>query len=188
AERTEDGARFVLDAGWQCRIFVLGDDLFRVLFVPPDGLREPRTWMVAPNGEELPREGRARLDVTAFARPAFELESAEERVLLTTAALSVAVRLNPFGIDWATARKARFASDRPTHAYAWSRRHGTLRHYMARQASDRYFGLGDKTGPLDQHGRRLRTLALDALGYDAETSDPLYKHWPYLIARDQDIP
>jgi alpha-glucosidase len=54
---------------------------------------------------------------------------------------------------------------------------------MARNVTDQYFGLGDKTGALDKHGRRLRTLALDALGYDAETSDPLYKHWPFLIAR-----
>ena len=43
---------------------------------------------------------------------------------------------------------------------------------------------GRQDRPLDKHGRRLRTLALDALGYNAETSDPLYKHWPYLIARD----
>src|SRR5437879_1399317 len=56
---------------------------------------------------------------------------------------------------------------------------------MARRPTDRYFGLGDKSGALDKHGRRLRTLALDALGYDAQTSDPLYKHWPYVIVRDR---
>ena len=55
---------------------------------------------------------------------------------------------------------------------------------MARAQTDRYFGLGDKTGAIDLHGRRLRTLALDALGYDAQTSDPLYKHWPFLLGRD----
>src|SRR5260370_21038600 len=55
---------------------------------------------------------------------------------------------------------------------------------MARTQSDRFFGLGDKTGPIDLHGRRLRTLAVDALGYDAEKSDPLYKHWPFMLGRD----
>jgi alpha-glucosidase len=51
---------------------------------------------------------------------------------------------------------------------------------------DQYFGLGDKTGPLDKHGRRLRTLQLDALGYNGETSDPLYKHWPFFLGRRRD--
>jgi len=58
-----------------------------------------------------------------------------------------------------------------------------VRHYLQRDRADRYYGLGDKTGPLDLHGRRLRTLALDALGYDPQQGDPLYKHWPFLLTR-----
>ena len=57
---------------------------------------------------------------------------------------------------------------------------------MVRDAQDQYFGMGDKTGPLDKHGRRLRTLQLDALGYNGETSDPLYKHWPMFLGRRRD--
>ncbi len=182
--RTAEGARFAFDNGWECRVFVLDNALVRVLFVPPQGLREPRTWMVAPNGADVPWEGRDRLDVTAFARPAFDLEAGEQEVVIQTAALRLAARLRPFGLEWATPGMPRFAADRPTQAYEWSPKSGALRHYMVRQSGDRYYGLGDKTGPLDKHGRRLRTLALDALGYNAETSDPLYKHWPYLIAHD----
>ena len=184
AERTAEGARFTFDNGWACRLFVLDDALFRVLFVRPEGLREPRTWMVAPEGVDVPWEGRDRLDVTAFARPAFDVEERDNRVVVKTAALEAHVRLRPFGIDWSTPGRPRFAADRPTFAYQWSAKTGVVRHDMARLSADRYFGLGDKTGPLDKHGRRLRTLALDALGYDAKTGDPLYKHWPYLIARD----
>jgi alpha-glucosidase len=55
---------------------------------------------------------------------------------------------------------------------------------MARETERQYFGLGDKTGPLNLQGRRLRTLQMDALGYNGETSDPLYKHWPFYIGRD----
>jgi len=184
AGRTADGARFAFDDGWECRIFVLAHDVIRVLFLPPGGLREPRTWMVSLNGADVPWEGRDRLDVAAFARPAFALEAGEREVAIQTGALRVAARLRPFGLEWATPGMPRFAADRPTHAYDWSPKSGALRHYMLRQLGDRYYGLGDKTGPLDKHGRRLRTLALDALGYNAKTSDPLYKHWPYLIARD----
>ena len=184
AGRTAEGARFTFENGWECRLFVLDDTLFRVLFVRPEGLREPRTWMVAPEGIDVPWEGRDRLDVTGFARPAFDVEARDGRVVVKTATLEAHVRLRPFGIDWSTPGGPRFAADRPTFAYQWSARTGVVRHDMARLSADRYFGLGDKTGPLDKHGRRLRTLALDALGYDAETGDPLYKHWPYLIARD----
>src|SRR5439155_699778 len=101
-----------------------------------------------------------------------------------TAKLSLAATLRPFGLRWSAGGNV-FAADRPTFSYQWSERSGIVRHYMARALTDRYFGLGDKTGPLDKHGRRLRTLAVDALGYDAETSDPLYKHWPFVIGRDE---
>jgi len=183
-ERAPDGARFAFDNGWQCRLYVLADDMVRVLLVPPDGLREPRTWMVAPDGIDVPWEGCDRLDVTAFPRPRFDLERGEEEIVVKTAHLNVVVRPNPFRLEWWMPGSRRFAADRGTHAYEWNRRTGSVRHYMERHGTDHYFGLGDKTGRLDKRGRRLRTLALDALGYDAETSDPLYKHWPYVIVRD----
>jgi len=34
---------------------------------------------------------------------------------------------------------------------------------------------------LDKQGSRIRLDPKDALGYDAETSDPLYKHHPFYI-------
>ena len=86
-ERTPEGARFAFDSGWECRICILADDLFRVLFVPPDGLRERRTWMVAPGGIDVPWEGRNRLDVSAFERPPFDLEAGEQATVLQTTAL-----------------------------------------------------------------------------------------------------
>jgi len=183
--RTADGAVFDLDAGWQCRVFVLADDLMRVLLVRDGVLKEPRTWMIAPNGSDTPWEGCDRLDVSRFPRPGFALREDEGDVAIATDALTLRVRLRPLGLTWSLG-DATFAADRPTQPYTWSERSGAVRHAMLRHPGDQYFGLGDKTGPLDKHGRRFRTVALDALGYDGETSDPLYKHWPFLIARDRD--
>ena len=184
ATRTENGAQFALDSGWRCRVYVLGEDLMRVLFTAPDGLREPRTWAIAPHGAEVPWSGRDRLDVSGFDCPDFEFNDARDGVTLATRALKVHVRSRPFALAWSLADGTPFASDRVTYPYEWRQAGRLLRHAMTRDRGDRYFGLGDKTGPIDKHGRRLRTLALDALGYDAETSDPLYKHWPYLIVRE----
>ncbi len=183
AGRTPEGAAFDLDAGWQCQVFVLASDLVRVLFVRNGAPKEPRTWMVAPFGRDVPREGCDRLDVSRFPRPQFALREHDGVVSIGTDELTVRVELEPFRLSWSHGDTL-FAEDRPSQPYARSERSGAIRHAMARREDDQYFGLGDKTGPLDKHGRRLRTLALDALGYDGETSDPLYKHWPFVIVRD----
>ncbi|HEY1327589.1 MAG TPA: hypothetical protein VGI14_11665, partial [Casimicrobiaceae bacterium] len=46
------GVVLALEAGWQCRIFVLDEHLVRVLLLPEQGLREPRTWAIAPGGSD----------------------------------------------------------------------------------------------------------------------------------------
>ena len=52
---------------------------------------------------------------------------------------------------------------------------------MKRDPAERYYGFGEKSGDADKHGRRLRMGTADALGYDAGTSDPLYKHIPFYL-------
>jgi alpha-glucosidase len=183
AGRVDGAARFDFARGWQCRIWMLDEAAARVLFLRDDALSEPRTWMVAPRGADVPWEGRDRLDLRPVPLAGCDVAAGAEAVTLTAPALTLVVTLRPFGLRWLHGGDA-FASDRPTYSYQWSERTGAIVHSMARDAGDRFYGLGDKTGTLDHHGRRLRTLALDALGYDAKTSDPLYKHWPFLIGRD----
>jgi alpha-glucosidase len=183
AGRSDDYVEFVLDDGWTCRVHVLAGDLVRVLFSRAGELKEPRTWMAAGPPGDVAWGGRDRRDTSIFPRPSFGLSESPDVVGITIGNLALDVTLAPFGIAWSYDGR-RFASDRPTYSYQWSEKRGVIRHYMSRAAGDRYYGLGDKTGRLDLHGRRLRTLAVDALGYDGETSDPLYKHWPFLLARD----
>jgi len=182
-QSSEHEVDFALDHGWMCRVMVLEHACVRVLFTPPGGPREPRTWSVAPEGD-VPWEGRPRSERSGFANPAAVVRREAGATIIRTDAMQVRVTLKPFGLSWADADGVAFAADRPTQAYQASERTSTLRHWMARETGRQYFGVGDKTGPLDLHGRRLRTLQLDALGHDAQTSDPLYKHWPYFIGRE----
>ncbi len=46
---------------------------------------------------------------------------------------------------------------------------------------DEFFGLGDKGGVPDRRGKTFSMYGRDALGYDAESSDPLYKSVPFFI-------
>ncbi len=49
------------------------------------------------------------------------------------------------------------------------------------EENDSFYGLGDKTGYPDRRSRRFQMFNRDALGYDAEYSDPLYKSVPFFI-------
>lgn len=78
------------------------------------------------------------------------------------------VNLVHFGLRWLSPEGAELAADRASCAYGFGQRTGATLHSMARAPGDRYYGLGDKTGGLDLHGRRLRTVMTDALGYDPQ--------------------
>jgi len=78
------------------------------------------------------------------------------------------VHLAPFRLRWLAPDGAELAADRESCAYGFGQRSGAVLHAMARAPGDAYFGLGDKTGGLDLHGRRLRTVMTDAMGYDPQ--------------------
>jgi alpha-glucosidase len=175
------GARFALADG-ELALRVLEHAIVRVTWRPGAGFREPRTWAIAPLAD-VPWEGRSREDNEGFACPAVAVEHSGDDITLTTDDLRLVIRGNPMSIAWSDAHGEALGADRASSAYFRSERTGAVRHYLARERGERYYGLGDKTGPLDLHGRRLRTLALDSLGYDPEHGDPLYKHWPFVLTR-----
>lgn len=185
----EASAVFALEHGWRCEVRLLEAGLGRMLWHPPDGLREPRTWAIATGVDEVPWSGRERVELAGFAAATCQFDDRGNLVTLTTERLRAVIRLAPFGIVWQQSVGGKWitsCADRPTYAYAAGQRTTRLVHSMARDAHDQYFGMGDKTGPLDKHRRRLRTMQLDALGYNGETSDPLYKHWPMFLGRRRD--
>ena len=95
----------------------------------------------------------------------------DDGVELRTAALTLRATLSPsLSLRWARAEAhggAVFAQDRASRAYALGRGTPHAAHAARRGEDDAFYGLGDKTGPLDLAGRRLRTLMTDALGRDA---------------------
>lgn len=51
---------------------------------------------------------------------------------------------------------------------------------------DCFYGFGEKAGELNKNKKFLRERATDAMGYDAEKTDTLYKHIPFFIRLDRD--
>jgi alpha-glucosidase len=186
-----DGARVVFEAGYGARFIVtaLDHSLIRVTLLRAAGWRLDRTWSIAPGGAEPPFEGRNRDDLSGFPCPDFTLAHDTNGMTITTKALTARVRLNPLGINWhETGNATPFAGDRPTQAYLLSGKTGAFAHFMARGATERHHGLGDKAGSFDRTGRRFKLDAVDPCGFDAETSDPLYKIIPFYVAGGGGLP
>ena len=191
------GLNLHLTDGSQMQIQALEPALFRVRVRPAAGYREPRTWAIAPVScdetpgavrQDVPWEGRSRDDTTGFSLPAVSIDQQGDTAMVSTAALQVTISLKTLALTWRDVKDAEcatIAQDRATSAYFASQRTGAVRHYLQRAPGDCYYGLGDKTGPLDLHGRRLRTVALDSLGYDPQAGDPLYKHWPFVLTHTE---
>ena len=172
-------------------VTALEEDMIRVR-VDRDGERAVgRSWMVAPpSGRETPYEGREKEDLDGFAMPAVKVDECDGTLRVSTSRLRVLVTLglSPLALQWewkdvATAMWRPLFSDRLTGAYYFGRRDSRLCHHVKRRRGDRFFGLGEKSGELDKGGRRWRMDCVDAMGYDAECSDPLYKFWPFYIAK-----
>lgn len=182
-------AKIALDRGFGLTLFFLDRNLVRLLIERPEGLRMPRTWSLSPEltGGEDPIDGRDRLDLTGF--PGSPLKAAAETetgIAIETAFIRVEVRRSPLALTFfyrpdETAAFQPVLQDRATQAYLFERTGTRFIHYLARDPADVYYGFGEKSGDANKHGRRLRMGATDALGYDAETSDPLYKHIPFSI-------
>lgn len=180
-------AEVALDRGFALIVDFLGDHLARLLVVRPGGLRLARTWSISPElggGEEA--RGRLRLDRQGFADIAFEVEETERAIVLQSRCIRVEIARAPLALTWQHCASAAdefttVLADRPTSAYQFERTGAGFSHFLIRDPAERYYGFGEKSGDADKHGRRLVMATTDALGYDSETSDPLYKHIPYYV-------
>ncbi len=65
-------------------------------------------------------------------------------------------------------------NDRPTSAYLLNAHGDGVAHYQSRRKDERFYGLGDKAGDLQRNGKRYEMRNLDAMGYNAVSTDPLY--------------
>lgn len=187
AER--DGARLTLraDTGAVAHIFVLEDDVVRVLLLADGVLTSPPSWAIAPGQTDIAEPGRDRMDVSGFVAPAFTVEEGDGLLALATSRLRLEVTLAGFFCRWSQVTPEGWrviAEDRPTQAYNFGWWDGGVYHYVKRRPGERYYGLGERAGAMDRAGRRFRLTNLDPMGYDASADDPLYKSIPYVLIVD----
>lgn len=186
---TRERGRLTLaaDTGAVAHLFVLEDDIVRLLLLAEGRVTSPPSWAIAPGADDIAEPGRDRLDVTGFTCPDFAVEEGADAITVTTAQLRLIVRLHGLHCFWQQRDGdgwIAMAADRPTQAYDFGWWDGRAHHYAARAPGERFYGLGDRSGDANRAGRRFRLTNLDAMGYDAESGDPLYKSIPYLLVAD----
>lgn len=165
-------------------VTVVEHDVIRVQVQPRGRAFVSRTWAVVGKAGVTTPDGRDREDLSVFGCPPFQVAQGGGQVVVTTERTRVTITLDPPALAWHLVSGERLLGDHPQLAY----RHAPaaqpqtvprgIRHTLTRDLDEIYLGLGEVSGELDKHHRRYRLSPKDALGYDAQYSDPLYKHMP----------
>jgi alpha-glucosidase len=170
--------------GFIVHIFALEEEILRVMVLPEGELHFPRTWAIAPGLEDVPLEGRDRFNLEGFTSPGMEILQEENELCMTTARVRLTVQLRGFFCRWEVSQNGQWhsaASDRSTQSYNFRWWDERVYHYLKREVDEMYFGLGERAGDTNRAGQSYRMTNIDAMGYNARTTDPLYKHIPFYL-------
>lgn len=166
------------------RIDILDKSLLRVA-VFRDGEDILPTFCIDPESSDLGFFGRDRLSVSGFYPEKVNPETDGEIDNFTLkCGIKITVDRHNFLLKYEKDGKVLFC-DRAPLAYNFGGEFGNgMFHYISRENGERIFGLGDKCGKLNKSGNSYRIETSDSMGYNAECSDPLYKHVPFFICEN----
>ncbi len=174
-----DGSTYLFVSGtYLVRLDFLKESV-RVSFFEKDRYIFP-TFSVCPDGR-MPEEGRDKLSLDGLELIVPEFEEREDRFLFRFGNRSIEIlRLN-FEMSFFEDGKLLF-KDREYLAHNIEGEFGKgSYHFLSREEDEKIFGLGDKTGDIDKNKRSFALSTGDAMGFDARSSDPLYKHIPFYM-------
>src|ERR1700722_6411970 len=158
-----NGVRIDTSAGGGEEIVALRDDLVRVRISPSHDLPEDASWAVAPETR------RNSVPVVAY--------NSSDSVGFSTAVLRVAVRRSDLRLIVGGQDGRILFEDAAPPCFEGS----AFRLSETMPADEHYFGLGDKTGPLDRRGHAYTMWNTDAYRFQ-ESTDPIYKSIPFFMA------
>jgi alpha-glucosidase len=170
--------------GAAIEVFVLEEDIVRVRVLPDGKVHGPRTWAIAPGLDDVPYEGRDRLDTSGFTLPSFGVLLSADEIFIETTQIRLTIALAGGRCTWEMRCDGGWQGvlqDRATQAYNFGWWDERIYHYVRRQAGEMYLGLGERAGSIDRANQSYRMTNVDAMGYSAKTTDPLYKHIPFYL-------
>lgn len=191
ASGVDGRVEFTVEGGFTLRVEAYGPRLMRA-WVTDGEPTVPRTWSIGPavlpdgTRPEAPFEGYPRSNPGGRDTVPVTLEERDDAWIVDAGDLRAVVRGTPLRVEWQQRMADAWVTvlaDRDTGAYTVGASSGRVTHYQQHRAGDRCFGLGEKAGSFERTGQKYEFRCLDAMGYDALETDPLYKHWPFLIVR-----
>ena len=183
---SDSGANYrVYESGAvRSRLDFLSDSIIRVaVYNENEKAKMLPTFLIDPENRFM-TEGRDRLSCEGFrgAKPTVKLTDCGEIIELGDYTIKLVYR--NFQLGFYRSGQLLF-KDRAPLAYNFGGEFGNGScHYISREENEKIFGLGDKGGSLNKNGRAFRIEATDCMGFDAQESDPLYKHVPFYMCRN----
>ncbi|MCD8371366.1 MAG: DUF4968 domain-containing protein [Clostridiales bacterium] len=109
-----------------------------------------------------------------------EVKENDQEICFSTGAIRLVLVKEPMGFDlYDTEGSLLYSELHGVRSTLDSNRR--VNHYSCMEEDDCFYGFGEKAGFLNKNKTFLRERATDALGYDAEKMDTLYKHIPFYI-------
>ena len=162
----------------------IGESAMRVA-IYKDGCEMLPTFTVNP-GNEFMLGGRDKLSTADFAPGSPKVRAADNVDSFTLdCGVTAELDLHNFLLKYSAPDGKVIFEDRAPLAYNFEGEFGEeTYHYISREKGEHIYGLGDKSGRLNKAGNAYRIETSDSMGYNAETSDPLYKHVPFYICEN----
>jgi alpha-glucosidase len=152
----------VSGSGLCLRVTALRDDVLRMTLTRGALFPEDASWAVLPEA----RQSKVAVEIDRTG-PSFGFHTRTLVVEVDKKTLEVTVRDLAGNIVAQDARAVRFDGS-------------SFRVYKSMPANEHYFGLGDKTGPLDRRNEAFTLWNTDAYRFQ-ESTDPIYKSIPYFM-------
>lgn len=178
-DKTENGYRIHGDQADIMLVF-MSDDVIRLRVSFDRAFKEESYALVTTAWEDrlddLLKDERTR--ITALSIPCIEDEAT---LTFQTASLKLVMEKSPISFRLYGPEGSLIYSDLRERAFDKDQL-GRVSHYSVLDyAGDHFYGFGEKTGHLDKKRRRMRMSPKDAIGFDPEIGEPLYKHIPFYI-------
>lgn len=179
----DDNTRVYSCNGVNARIDFVSDSAIRVA-VYKDGEKIIPTFDIDPTNETN-RNGRDKLSLSGFGlcKPSVSNNGANDEFVLPCG-VKITLDLHNFLLSYYQNSKMLFR-DRAPLAYNLDGEFGSgMCHYVSREDGEYIYGVGDKGGDMNKAGRTFRLETADSMGFDAASTDPLYKHIPFYICEN----
>ena len=115
----------------------------------------------------------------AFPEPAkIEVNDANDATVLNTGAIQIRIAKSPLRVSFLDKSGKVISEDQPKSPVSYDG--SAFRVWKSMPIDEHYFGLGDKSGPLDHRNLAFTLWNMDMFGWQ-ESTDPLYKAIPFFL-------